>query len=379
MDVDENGTILVIDDDTGPRESLRFLLRKRHEVLCASQVDAGLAYLREEKVDVVLLDLRMPGINGIEGLKMIRQIDSHVAVIILTGYASLETATKAIRLGANEYLTKPFDIYSMKETIERHLLETRMRREQADAFTQLGELNLELQRELTQQNKILELGQNADELFHDLANPLTIAYGYTQMLLAQLAQEPKNLTQQQLVQYLRRMNAGLQRCKELTDLWGSRSKEEQVEDINLATLLRDVVEAAEVGARSVTLNIADAVQEQIVQADPLQVRRIFENILINALQAVDQELGQVVVEVDVDHPHVVTSVRDNGTGIAEEIRDQIFKPYVSTKGDQGTGLGLYIVKKLVRQYKGRVSVESEKGKGTVFTVMLPISEGRHSS
>ena len=101
--------VLVIDDEVGPRESLRMLLKPNYQVHTANSVEAGIRLLREKKPDAIVSDIRMPGTSGIDGLRRIREIDPHVAVIMLTGFGALETAQEALRLGANDYISKPFD------------------------------------------------------------------------------------------------------------------------------------------------------------------------------------------------------------------------------------------------------------------------------
>src|SRR5450759_5628279 len=105
--------VLVIDDEMGPRESLRILLKVECEVLCAPSVEEGLRLFRASPPDLVIMDIRMPDRNGIEGLREIRKLDPLVSVIMLTGYGALETAQEALRLGANDYLKKPFDTGDM--------------------------------------------------------------------------------------------------------------------------------------------------------------------------------------------------------------------------------------------------------------------------
>jgi DNA-binding NtrC family response regulator len=111
--------VLVIDDEMGPRESLRMLLKPSYQVHTADSVEIGLQLLNEKKPDAIVLDIRMPGVTGIEGLRRIRQIDPHLSVIMLTGFGALETAKEAVRLGANDYISKPFDAREMREVISR--------------------------------------------------------------------------------------------------------------------------------------------------------------------------------------------------------------------------------------------------------------------
>src|ERR1700737_5423165 len=101
--------VLVIDDEMGPRESLRMLLKPDYQVHTADNVETGLKILREKGPDTIVMDIRMPGMNGIEGLRKIREIDPHLSVIMLTGFGALETAQEALRLGASDYINKPFD------------------------------------------------------------------------------------------------------------------------------------------------------------------------------------------------------------------------------------------------------------------------------
>src|SRR6187397_2367231 len=111
--------ILVIDDEIGPRESLRIL--------------------REKSPDVIISDIRMPGTNGIDGLRKIRELDPHVAVIMLTGFGALDTAKEALRLGANDYISKPFDAREMREVIGRNVERTRVVRTSVSASAEIKE------------------------------------------------------------------------------------------------------------------------------------------------------------------------------------------------------------------------------------------------
>jgi DNA-binding NtrC family response regulator len=129
--------ILVIDDEIGPRESLRMLLKPDYNVQTADCVEAGLKLLKEKQPDTIVMDIRMPGMTGIEGLRKIREIDPHLSVIMLTGFGALETAKEAVRLGANDYISKPFDAGEMREVIGRNVERTRVQRASDNASSEI--------------------------------------------------------------------------------------------------------------------------------------------------------------------------------------------------------------------------------------------------
>src|ERR1700686_3521797 len=187
----QNPQVLVIDDEMGPRESLRMLLKPDYNVHTADCVEAGVKLLKEKQPDTIVMDIRMPGMTGIEGLRKIREIDQNLSVIMLTGFGALETAKEALRLGANDYISKPFDAREMREVISRNVERTRVQRTSETAAAEIKELNNHLLKQLAQKERLASLGQASAEFVHDLGNPLTIVWGYVQ-LLAQKLDRPEN-------------------------------------------------------------------------------------------------------------------------------------------------------------------------------------------
>ena len=133
--------VLVIDDELGPRESLRYLLGEEFEVDVSDRVEGGLEKISQTTYDTIIMDIRLPSMNGIEGLAKVRQIDKDVSIIMLTGYGNLETAQEAIKLGANEYVTKPFDIHRMLETVKKHSKESNLRRQRGYMLKEVQKMN----------------------------------------------------------------------------------------------------------------------------------------------------------------------------------------------------------------------------------------------
>src|SRR3981189_1279050 len=133
--------ILVIDDEMGPRESLRMLLKPDYNVHTADCVEAGIKLLKEKQPDTTVMDIRMPGMTGIEGLRKIREIDPHLSVIMLTGFGALETAKEALRLGANDYISKPSDAHERREVMGRNVEPPRLQRASENTAAEVKELN----------------------------------------------------------------------------------------------------------------------------------------------------------------------------------------------------------------------------------------------
>jgi len=115
----EQSTVLVVDDEIGPRESLRVILKPDYQVLVASESEQAVQFVEQQPVDVVLLDLRMPGLSGIQVLEKIKSINPSIEVIVVTGYASYETVLEGLRLHAFDYISKPFSIPHLRDVIKR--------------------------------------------------------------------------------------------------------------------------------------------------------------------------------------------------------------------------------------------------------------------
>ena len=178
--------VLIIDDERGPRESLRFLLKNNYDVCCTDCVDAGVAELKKQPFDLVIMDIRMPGKNGIVGLGELRKIDEQVSIVLLTGYGALETAQQALRLGATDYMNKPFDTNEMQQLVARYVSRTQTERKRAKMLVELRSLNQRLWNDLASKERLASMGQSSAEFAHDLRNPLTIVTGYVDLLSKQI-------------------------------------------------------------------------------------------------------------------------------------------------------------------------------------------------
>ncbi len=370
--------VLVIDDELGPRESLRVLLKPNYQVHTANSVEAGLRLLREKKPDAIVSDIRMPGTNGIDGLRRIREIDPHVAVIMLTGFGALETAQEALRLGANDYLSKPFDAREMREVISRNIERTRQHRCTETAAEEIRELNQRLMQELAQKERLASLGQASAEFVHDLGNPLTIVWGYVQLLAKKLEQSEKDtgVLNPNSAKELNIIEQNVRLCRELLTMWQSYGSEEAAAHRSVAVdqVLSEVVKSAEsIAAQSgVTISLEPCAEARIL-GDPVQIKRALQNVIVNGVQAAAESQGVVEVDCTPQNFYVDVRIRDTGCGIDPAQLAKIFEPYFTTRqARSGTGLGLYITKKVVEDHRGSIKVESTPRVGTLFTIRLPL-------
>ena len=371
--------VLVIDDEMGPRESLRMLLKPNYQVHTADCVDAGIKLLKEKHPDAVITDIRMPGASGIDGLRRIREIDPHVAVIMLTGFGALETAQEALRLGANDYINKPFDAREMREVISRNVERTRMQRTGLNASEEIKELNNRLLKELAQKERLASLGQASAEFVHDLGNPLTIVWGYVQLLAKKLEQSEKENGVQtpNSAKELQIIEQNVRLCRDLLTMWQSYGSVEAAphKPISVSRIVREVVKGVTAMAAQNGVDLKSNLCEDTctLQGDTTQMTRAIQNVIINAIQAASEKKGSVTVSCVRKDFYVDVRVEDTGYGITPAQMAKIFDPYFTTKqGKSGTGLGLYITKKVVEDHNGSIKVDSTPQVGTVFTIRLPL-------
>ena len=371
--------ILVIDDEIGPRESLRMLLKPDYNVQTADCVEAGLKLLKEKQPDTIVMDIRMPGMTGIEGLRKIREIDPHLSVIMLTGFGALETAKEAVRLGANDYISKPFDAGEMREVIGRNVERTRVQRASDNAAAEIKELNARLLKQLAQKERLASLGQASAEFVHDLGNPLTIVWGYVQLLAKKLERSEGGTVGEKSasIKELDIIEQNVRLCRELLTMWQSYGSVEASppRPVSVSGILREVIKGANAVAAQngleIQANICD--DECMLMGDAIQINRAIQNVIVNAIQASSEKKGPVQIECTRKEFYVDIRVEDGGSGIDPAQMSKIFDPYFTTKQSKsGTGLGLYITKKVVEDHSGSIKVDSTPGIGTVFTIRLPL-------
>jgi signal transduction histidine kinase len=372
----EKDRLLVIDDELGPRESLRFLFKHIYDVTCVDSVDKGVAALKETAPDCIITDIKMPGKTGIQGLKEIRAIDPHVSIIMLTGFGSLETAQEAIRHGATDYLKKPFDTDEVREVVAGYVQRTKINRKRIAATDHLEALTAQLQEQLNAKEKLASLGEESSEFVHDLGNPLSVINGYVQILIKDI-KDQKSQGKEINVSYLEQIEKSVSRCRDMLTLWRERSKraDSSIKRLLLGDLVTEVAMNAKTLAagKSAQVNITPGPIDCLIEGDNVQVFRSIQNIVGNAIEALPASGGILNVCWRVDGRRALVEVEDNGGGFPPEKIADLQTKYYTTKGESGgMGLGLFITKNIVEAHGGSLILANNKaGTGALVTLAFP--------
>jgi two-component system, sensor histidine kinase and response regulator len=367
--------ILVVDDETGMRLAVArvlntFQVRLGDEADGAIGFDVQVAETGEEALekiaqavpDILLLDLKLPGISGLDVLKEVSERALPTLTVMITAYATLETAIDATKRGAHDFLPKPFTPDELRVAVRRavkHLVVQRQARRLAEEKRQVR-------------------FQFISVLGHELKAPLAAIEGYLQILRDGSAGTDPAVQAQIVGRALARAGGMRRLIAELLDLTRIESgqKRRELAAVEVREVARAAIETLAPAARGRRVEIAlHAPGPLPTVADRGELEILFNNLVSNAVKY-NREGGRVDVTVDEAGGGVRLVVADTGIGLTPEEAGRLFQEFVRIKNDRtrgipGTGLGLSIVKKLAQLYGGDVHVESQPGVGSRFEVTLP--------
>jgi signal transduction histidine kinase len=373
--------ILVVDDELGIREGCRRALAPHgFEVEVAENAPIGLRKLREGRFDVLLLDIMMPGMSGLEMLREVRAISPDLIVIIITGYATVELSVQAIQEGAHDFIAKPFTSELLLQVINRELERRELRRE-AERAKRLEEEARELARAKAELEKLEAIESRFMlTMVHILRAPVAVLQNSIQLIRKGYVppqEQPALLERAEL-------RAGelltilddlllLAYLKEGVGL--SKTTKVSVADM-LAVALATLKGQADQRGITVTVEVTD---QPRVLANPDHIKALWTHLISNAIRYTPAG-GQVTISLRVDHERglVIGEVSDTGIGVAADDIPRIFEEFYRTEEakamqETGTGLGLPIVQQVVEKYGGTIEVESAVGQGSTFRFTLPLA------
>jgi len=396
-------TLLIVDDEEGPRQSLRMVFRNDYLVHTVESGERAIEFIRTNPVHAAIVDIRMAGVSGIEVLRQIKTISPQTEVIMLTAYETLETARQAIRFGACDYLSKPFDLPTIREAVSRAIRLRNISDNVSSTFERFRQLTDELQ----DANLREEMARTASEIYagvlHDINNPLTVISGVVEMLEIQMARNSalSGPTLDDARSKIGIITKQIGTCSAIIARYLKLIRAGQVEAqaVSVNLVLSDLVSLlrSHPAAKASKLFVTQLETDLMACVNCTELIQILLNLTVNAFQSTSQpQTVEVTVEaldrpVDVvalEHfpiclvlnessflnrvPLVAITVTDQGRGIDESVINRVFEPYFTTKGSQGgTGLGLSIVARLVKNCRGLVHLRTKTGQGTSITLFIP--------
>ena len=366
--------VLLVDDEADFRSPIsRRLTRRGFVVSEASDGLEALNGLKSEPVDVVVMDVKMPVMGGLEALPRIREEHPNIEVILLTGQASAADGVTGMRAGAFDYLSKPVELEHLAGKIKHAYDKIRREHEQ----TREAEFRVTMESRMSSTERLASLGTLAAGVAHEINNPLAIISESSGWLKSRIAKET-NLSPDLLDRInlaLGKIENSVERAKRITHqlLGFARQTEAMVEEFDLADVASEVVELTRKTASSADAQVVltTDTDRTRIWSDPYQVRQVLINLVTNGLQAVESG-GRVDIWIGGDSEKAVIIVEDNGPGIPKENLERIFEPFFSTKAPgKGTGLGLSVSRGIAEKLGGRIEVQSRLGQGTTFRVTIP--------
>jgi two-component system sensor histidine kinase/response regulator len=363
-DTSDKDKIVVIDDDYAMRLSCRQILSKSgFDVETYEDGTQGLEGIAKLRPSLALVDLKMPGLSGMEVIPRIQDIDPEIIIVVITGYATISTAVEAMKAGAYDFLPKPFKPDELRIIVNRGLERRRLK---------LASRKLEMERELLKRRFVSFVS-------HQLKSPLAAIHQYLDVLQHLGDTEDARVKRRD---WLGRCLQRSEEMKELIDDWLTLAVIESdcllrervqvdVKEIILRVLENHETFAAENG---VTLNVDLPEETYLVRGDVNCLGVLFDNLIVNAIKY-NKPDGQVTVSGKIAGPEFVVSVRDTGVGIPEEYHEFLFDEFFRVKDKKkrvsGTGLGLPMCQRIVSEMGGIIEVESEVDVGSTFRVRLP--------
>jgi signal transduction histidine kinase len=365
--VAEKLPVLVVDDEYGPRESIAFSLSAEFAVDTAERAREALAKVQARAYSAVVLDIRMPEMDGIRALEELRKIDADVSVIMLTGYGTLLTAQQAMVAGANQYLRKPPDIAELIDAVRKQTQATRLRRAQARAAVEAQSMNAALKREIEQNEPQIWQARASVELVHDLNNPLTVVIGYAALVAeeARLVSQRDPEVGRKLLEYGAMVEKAAEYCHHLSENWRLASRQatefQRVDLVQVAHEVRNVIFFGNVAIQCSGLG------EAWVRGSKFELMRVLQNLFKNSLEA---GASRLTVAFTREGDGIELALVDNGAGMDPERVKRAMHGGYSSKAS-GTGLGLSICRHLAGTHGATFALESTVDVGTTVRLVFP--------
>jgi len=370
--------ILVIDDEKATLAMLGLLLQAYgYTVLTAEDAAAGLEAFKKEKPSIVLTDIKMPGMDGIQLLRKIKEVNQDAEVIMITGHGDIELAIQSMKFDATDFITKPINSDVLEIALKRVNEKINLKAEVRNYTENLEKLVEEKTRKLLEAERLAAVGQTVAGLAHAIKNVTSGLTGGMYVLESGVELGDEVYRSQGWEMIKRNIGRIERMVLDLLSYAKERQPAYQLCDPNLPA--QEVLDLMLSKARDDGIAFECDLAADLPEAwfDPEGIHRCLLNLVTNALEAcsdpnIPKKSGEVLLRsLKPEGWAVEYQITDNGPGMDQETQSKVFRLFFSTKGSKGTGLGLMMAKKIIDEHKGLIELFSEKGKGTKFVVRLP--------
>ncbi len=361
---EKNQSVVVIDDEESMRDSCRMILEKDGFLTAtAEDGEKGLKKVKEMKPDIALVDLKMPGIGGLDVIEKIIEISPDTVPIVITGYATVESAVEAMKKGAYDFLPKPFTPEQLRVIIKRGLEKIKLSREAE---------SLRKEKKLIEENFITMVS-------HQLRSPLVAIAQYFEVMLSGSVGEMSKEHKDMLSKARNRVEGLLNLINDWLDAARIDKGQlvEKFKPVSLHDLLKKQIEFLQPLAEKnkISLEIDPPKGKNTIIGDEETLEQAFANLLNNAVNY-NKPNGSVRISFREKDECIITDIKDTGVGIEEKHIPQLFNQFFRVnrnegKQGKGSGLGLSISKKIIDAHSGTIDISSTPGKGSTFSVSLP--------
>ena len=373
--------ILVVDDEPDLETLISQKFRKKIKegeftfLFAINGKDALEKVKNEGDIDLVLSDINMPEMDGLTLLSKLNENDYFLKTVIVSAYGDMDNIRTAMNLGAFDFVTKPIDFKDLEITMSksiRHILDMK---KSVETLRENDTLKIYL-KEINAQKKL------KDKFFaiisHDLRGPVNAFHGLTDIMKMYV----KKGQFEELESMLDLIDSSTSQLSRLLDNllnWASQELSEipyNPEKISLKEMVVELLEIFQSAATAKSIDLVDETTENaIVWADKNTIMTILRNLINNALKFTNDN-GSITIKSAIQDQKVAISIIDSGLGMSEDTLESLFSltegsSSYGTHGEKGVGLGLKLVKEFVTLNKGSITVKSEEGKGSEFTVLLP--------
>jgi two-component system sensor histidine kinase/response regulator len=397
------GTLLVVDDEDGARQSLRVIFKDEYNILLAADGATAVELAQKNKIDVAVLDVRMAGMSGIEVLERLKFVNPSIEAVMMTAFETTDTMRQALRLRACDYINKPFDVSTMRSAVANAMQRRSLESEIHNNADKLQQLLGELQSQKVEEQMANTRGEIYASIIHDINGPLTVISGFIQLMNQRIGDATRLEVEdlEFIKDRLKTITRQVTNCIEISRryLGFLRRQSDDAPRVGVNQLLKDLGQLIRVhpSLQNNQFALRPFAEDIAVSMNGTDVIQVLLNLVVNAFQCAPQphsvEIEGSVLRQPLDLaafkdgpqdrllnvenfengvPLLMVTVGDNGPGIPPETLPKIFQAYFSTKGArQGTGLGLNIVQRLVKEARGALHVHTQVGRGTKFTLYLP--------